>query len=138
MKEKIKSICQGIHAGFVAPKRETVQMMLLMFGVTLVSFGFAGGAMAQAYDPTMNTADLSKLDGVILLILGLIEGRFGILIMLCAGIGAIVSSAFGQYRAALSLLVVALGAFILRSLITVFFNTENIQGFNDGTDVFNQ
>jgi hypothetical protein len=130
MKEKFKSICQGIHAAIVAPKRETVQFTLLVFGVTLVSLAMASGAMAQSYNPGDNVADFSRLDGAINLILGLIEGRFGILVMLCAGIGAIVSSAFGQYRAALSLLVVALGAFILRTLISVFFNTSNISGFD--------
>jgi hypothetical protein len=46
--------------------------------------------------------------------------------MVSAGIGAIMSSAFGQYRAALSLLVVALGAFILRSVLSTFFNDTRI------------
>jgi hypothetical protein len=136
MKEKIKSICQAIHAGFVAPKTETVQFLLLAFGVTMVSFAFASSAMADVTQFTSNV-NFTRLDGVIGLILGLIEGRFGILIMLCAGIGAIVSSAFGQYRAALSLLVVALGAFILRSLITVFFDTTNIDVFQQEGDIFN-
>ena len=47
--------------------------------------------------------------------------------MVAAGIGAILSSAFGQYKAALSLLVVAVGAFILRSIIGTFFNDNNVQ-----------
>ena len=49
------------------------------------------------------------------------------MVMVAAGIGAILSSAFGQYRAALGLLVVAVGAFILRSLLGTFFNDINIQ-----------
>jgi hypothetical protein len=47
--------------------------------------------------------------------------------MVCAGLGAILSSAFGQYRAALGCLIIAVGAFILRSFLSTFFNDENIQ-----------
>ena len=46
--------------------------------------------------------------------------------MVAAGLGTIISAAFGQYRAALALLVVAIGAFILRSLVTTFFNDRRI------------
>jgi len=50
-----------------------------------------------------------------------IEGSFGALIMISAGIGAIVAGAFCAYKAAISLLFVALGAFILRALVSLFF-----------------
>lgn len=131
MKEKFIQFCQGVHANVVAPKRETVQLLLLAFGVTLVSLALANGAFAQGGGKNFGVPDWTRLDRMIGLILGLIEGRFGVLIMLCAGIAAIVSSAFGQYRAALSLLVVAIGAFILRSLISVFFNTADIEGITN-------
>ncbi len=52
-----------------------------------------------------------------------IEGSFGALVMISAGIGAIVAGAFGAYKAAISLLFVALGAFILRALVSLFFGT---------------
>jgi hypothetical protein len=54
-------------------------------------------------------------------LLGLIEGPFGALIAISAGIGAIIASAMGAYRATLTLLVTSVGAFILHSLITLFF-----------------
>lgn len=66
------------------------------------------------------------MDQVINAIFTYLEGSFGALVMVCAGIGAIVSSAFGQYRAALGLLVVAVGAFVLRSLVGTFFNDIGI------------
>ena len=44
--------------------------------------------------------------------------------MVTAGLGAIVTAALGAYRAAVGLLVVAIGAFILRSLVDIFFNFE--------------
>ncbi len=55
---------------------------------------------------------------------GFIEGAFGALIMVIAGILAIISAAMGGYRTAVSLLVVAVGAFILRSLVSLFFGVD--------------
>lgn len=123
MKERFKSLCQSLHAALVAPRREHVQYALAFFGVGLISLAYVSGAYADEPE-----ANWERMDTAIKIVLDLIEGRFGVIIMLCAGIGAIISSAFGQYRAALSLLVVALGAFILRTIITIFFNTEDIEG----------
>jgi hypothetical protein len=54
-------------------------------------------------------------------LLQLLEGPFGALLTVGAGIGAIVSSAVGGFRTAWTLVVVAVGAFILRSYVTLFF-----------------
>lgn len=122
MKEKLIRLCQSAHALMIAPKREHVQYIMLFIGIALVTLSLTSAAYAESFD----NANFERLDNAIGIVLNLIEGRFGVLVMLCAGIGAIISSAFGQYRAALSLLVVALGAFILRTIITIFFNTEGI------------
>ena len=53
-----------------------------------------------------------------------IEGSFGALVMVGAGLGAIIAGAFGAYKAAISLLFVAVGAFILRALVSLFFGTS--------------
>lgn len=52
----------------------------------------------------------------------LIEGNAGALIVVLAGLAALISAAFGAYRAAVSLLLVTVGAFILRALVEIFFN----------------
>jgi hypothetical protein len=57
-------------------------------------------------------------------LLRFIEGSFGALVMVASGIGAIVAAAFGAYKAAIALLFVAVGAFILRSLVSLFFGTN--------------
>jgi hypothetical protein len=54
----------------------------------------------------------------------LIEGAFGALIMVAAGLGAIVAAVLGAYRMAFALLFIAVGAFILRSLVSLFFGTN--------------
>ena len=144
MKSLFTHICQTVHSNFLAPRREVVQFLLFGFGISVMSIALSSsGVCAQDTAGGLNVADYApnanfgRMDNMIGIIMALIEGRFGVLIMLCAGIAAIISSAFGQYRAALSLLVVALGAFILRTLVTVFFNTQGI-GQDGGGDVFGQ
>ena len=51
----------------------------------------------------------------------LIEGAYGALLATVAGIGAIVSSAFGQYRAAYNFLIVSISSFILRAMVSMWF-----------------
>ena len=56
----------------------------------------------------------------------LIEGNFGAVIMIVAGLGAIVSAAMGAYRATVGMLVVAVGSFILRALVSFFFDSSDL------------
>ncbi len=66
------------------------------------------------YDPGM-------IDCAVGALFQLIEGSFGALVMVVSGLGAIVSAALGAYRAAVGMLIVATGSFILRSLVALFF-----------------
>ena len=123
LKERYLRLCQTAGAAFHAPSRSQAQLMLFVLGVGLLTLGYMDAASAQAHIE-YNDARLSESINAILTY---IEGTFGAMVMVAAGIGAILSSAFGQYRAALGLLVVAVGAFILRSLVGTFFNDKNIQ-----------
>lgn len=53
-------------------------------------------------------------------LLSYVEGGFASLVAAAAGLGAIIASAVGGFKAAWGLLVVSIGAFILRSYIGVF------------------
>ena len=79
--------------------------------------GLSGGFQEPGYDDTL-------VRGSVGLLFQLIEGAFGALVMVVAGLGAIIAAAMGAYRAALGMLVVAVGAFILRSLVSLFFGTN--------------
>jgi hypothetical protein len=116
----------GQKAGAIvsAPSRGHIQVALFVTGVTLLAVGLATGASAQVADIHYNDVRIAKSVNAILTYL---EGTFGALVMVAAGLGAILSSAFGQYRAALGCLIVAVGAFILRSVMGTFFNDTNIQ-----------
>lgn len=76
--------------------------------------GGGGSAAAAIHDTLRYSVACGRL-------LELIEGPFGALITVSAGIGAIITSAVGGFKVAWTLVVVAVGAFILRAYITLFF-----------------
>lgn len=102
--------------------------MLLGIGVGLLSLGLAESAMAQVNQQRNLQIDNSAFRTATCAVFRYLEGSFGALVMVASGIGAILSAAFGQYRAALGLMVVAIGSFIIRSLTATFFGTENANG----------
>ncbi len=101
-----------------------ISLLLFVAGVFLISW--AGSEPANAMR-AVNYNDQRLVEAINAILLYL-EGSFGALVMVCSGVGAILSAAFGQYRAALGLLVVAIGSFILRSFMSTFFNDVGIQG----------
>lgn len=86
------------------------ELTLFLFGIALLYTG--GSNLAHAGQGTYGMA----CNGI----LSLVEGTFGALVTSIAGIGAIVASAMGGFKMAWSLIVVAVGSFILRSYITLF------------------
>ena len=125
--------CQAIGASLHAPSTRTMQGALVLVGVGLLALGTARIATAQGVDQALEGIDAhfqyndTRISAAANIILTYLEGSFGALVMVAAGLGAILSSAFGQYKAALGCLIIAVGSFILRSVMGTFFNTENIQ-----------
>ena len=128
IKENYLNLCRRISAFTMAPTRSQMQICLFVVGVVLLSGGLCFDTIADQTGYGYIKYDDVRLSSATNIILQFIEGTFGAMIMVACGIMAIVSSAFGQYRAAIGLLVVAVGAFILRSIIGTFFNDMNIQG----------
>lgn len=117
-------IGQRVSAYFSSHQYQFGQALLLVFGVSILCFGMFDNAIAQRIPPTYNDDRIAEATNIILTY---IEGSFGALVMVVAGLGAILGAAFGQYRAALGLLVVAVGSFILRSIVGTFFNDSRIR-----------
>lgn len=118
---KITALCQRVSVAFVAPSEKQGRAVMFILGMSLIALSLSMDASAQS---KYNDEKIANAVNAVMLYL---EGSFGALVMAAAGIGAIMSAAFGQYKAALSLMVVAIGAFILRSFMSTFFNDENIQ-----------
>jgi len=123
--EKIKTACQYTAASLVAPSEAQVRTIIFLAGISMLAISLSLDATAQGNTSTKYND--AKVANAVNAIMTYLEGSFGALIMAASGIGAIMSAAFGQYKAALSLMVVAVGAFILRSIMSTFFNDENIQ-----------
>jgi len=112
----------GVKLYLALNSERAKQCYLFAIGVLLLSYGAVDGAIAQL--AAEEELDQTRFLAAVHVLLAYLEGSFGALVMVCAGIGAILSSAFGQYRAALSCLVVAVGAFILRSVLETCFDVE--------------
>lgn len=123
VKTAYTKVGQALGAAMYAPSKTQAQVMLFLLGIGLLTVGLSSGASAQL----TTTYNDDRVANSVNAILVYIEGSFGALVMVAAGIGAILSSAFGQYRAALGLMVVAVGAFILRSVLSTFFNDTRLQ-----------
>ena len=119
------TLAQKIAAAKVAPTEAHARAVLFIAGVSLLALGLSADVVADGGFVNTNYND-EKIANAVNAIMTYLEGSFGALIMAASGIGAIMSAAFGQYKAALSLMVVAVGSFILRSLIGTFFNDQNI------------
>ena len=65
--------------------------------------------------------DDSKFGTICQKALSYVEGGFGALVAAVAGMGAIVASAAGGFRMAWALLIVSIGAFILREYVGLLF-----------------
>ena len=125
IKKAYKTAGQLVGAATSAPTRLQGLAMCFVIGAAIILVGTQSSALAT-YDPYEVNYNDNRIDTVINALFIYLEGSFGALIMVAAGVGAIISSAFGQYKAALGLLVVAVGAFVLRSLVGTFFNDEGI------------
>jgi len=126
VKKLYVSTGQYVGAVMAAPSRMQGLAMSFLAGLGILLIGTQDASIAQTdsrYDIQYND---ERIDSVINAVFTYLEGSMGALIMVGAGISAIVASAFGQYKAALGLLAVAVGAFVLRSLVGTFFNDEGI------------
>lgn len=124
LKKAYKAVCQQVGTMLVAPSARQVQLMLFGFGAVLLVSGLTLEAGAYTNKASYNDDRVAEAADVILTY---INGAFGALVMIACGVGAILSSAFGQYRAALGLMVVAVGSFILRSLVNTWFNATTLK-----------
>ena len=109
--------CRKIHVLKTVHGKNASLFAMLLGGVALLSLGLVDASYAQLGPPTDDR--IGETANVILT--ELIEGTFGALIMIVAGLVAIVAAAMGAYRAAMACLVVAVGAFILRTFVEIFF-----------------
>jgi|GEM_PF-4387482 len=125
-------------------------MLICSILVVAISVTLPGETLAATPPPpgvtdtTTGGASTAKLDDTEVKkatceIFALLEGGLGSLLATVAGIGAIVAAAFGAYRLGTTFLVVAVGGFITRSLVSLWFEkvqTINCSGVAPPDDLF--
>lgn len=124
VKNNYRKLCNWAGAMCYAPSRAQANVLLFLFGVALLSIGLSQVAYTQAITITYND---NRIANSVNAVLTYIEGSFGALVMVSAGIGAIMAAAMGSNQQALALLVVSVGAFILRSVLATFFNDRSLR-----------
>lgn len=82
--------------------------------------GIFGAVLIASTFPQNAYAGFGSFSAACNKMLLLVEGAFGALIAAVAGVAAIVAAALGGFKMAWSLVVVSIGAFILRSWIQLF------------------
>lgn len=127
IKNAYVTIGQKISAATMAPSEKQARLALFAMGVAILGLGLSHEVSAQVSSGAAINYNDDRITNAVNAIMTYLEGSFGALVMAAAGIGAIMSAAFGQFKASLSLMVVAVGAFILRSLMGTFFNDIGIQ-----------
>ena len=98
--------------------------LLFLFGIFLFSLGTLENSQAQnAGGGITGGFEGEKFGQVCKIIVNMHseKGSYGALLTSLSGIGAILASAMGGFKAAWGLLVVALGSFLLDSYRTLFF-----------------
>ena len=136
-RERALDISRKVALAMTSPTEKQAQMILLAAGVIALGAGLSMEAIAQNNGtggfPNASQGDIedSRIANAVSTLFRYLEGSFGALIMAGSGIMAIASAAFGQYKAAMSCMIVAVGAFILRSFMNTFFNTQTLTNLDD-------
>jgi len=118
--EMVSSSLIRLHVVATSFVRHNAGTFLFILGVALLAGGLAGVSHALPDSSALDNDDrLSTVASALLR--GFIEGPFGALLMIIAGLVAIIAAAMGAYRAAMACLVIAVGAFVLRSFVNLFF-----------------
>ena len=112
---KINAVCSRVYVCVSSALHNRGDAVLGLVGVCVLVSGLSAFSHAQTQ------FDDNQIQCALVQLYTLMNGAFGALIMVVAGIGAIIASAFGAYKSGMSMLVVALGSFILQSLVSLFF-----------------
>ena len=109
------TFAQKVSTAAIAPTERQARTTLFLAGVSLLVLGLPVDAVAGKVAQPVNE------------IMTYLEGSFGALFMVTAGLGCIIAAVIGRYNDALLYLGLAIGTFISRSMMSTFFNDMNIQ-----------
>ena len=100
-------------------------LIIVATGVYLLANASAAYADLTSAYPTYDDREIREAVCTLMMFQ---TGAYGMLITTASGIGAILSAAFGAYRAFVSLLVTALSCFILPAMVSLWFGEISCEG----------
>ena len=89
-----------------------IPLFILCCGIALLLAGLGQAENAYAFDSAI---------WAIQELCGHMKGNYGALLMSTAGVGAIVSAAFGNYKASYGFIITGIGAFTITSMLSLYF-----------------
>jgi hypothetical protein len=126
-RETALDVTRRIAVAKMAPTEKQAQAILFAAGIICLGIGLSDDVFANGaggWSGRQGEVEDSRIALAVSTLFKYLEGSFGALIM----------AAVGQYKAALSCMVVSVGAFILRSFMTTFFNVESLQSTSFSSD----
>ena len=111
----MNSFMTRLYCECVASVYRYANAMLFIFGVILITSSLTNLAVAS------NGQAMDIIKEQLCNIMELLEGPFGALMAIVAGLAAVVAASMGGYKLAVSCLVIACGSYIVRSLVLLFF-----------------
>jgi hypothetical protein len=111
----------------LSPVETNFALALVVTGLAVIALGIFDDATAQSSPGAIIFYNEGPITNQANAIMTYLEGSFGALIMASSGVAAILCAVFRKWKAAGVLLLVAAATFILRALISTFFNDVGIQ-----------
>ena len=97
-------------------------VLLFVLGIMIITLGvFNLDAVAELDNTGGNSKAGEIIKEQLCKILGLLQGAFGALILVVAGLAAVVTAAMGAYKLAMSCVVIACGAWVIEAFMMLFF-----------------
>jgi hypothetical protein len=121
--DSLLTLAQKVYTAAITPTEKQVRTTLFFAGVSLLVLGLSVDGLAQFTTTNYNDFKIANTRDVVMTYL---EGSFGALIMVIAGLVCIIAATIGRYKVALLYLGLAVGGFITRSMIGTFFDDNNI------------
>ena len=115
----IEQYCKFSNYGY-----RYANLCLFVFGVCILTYGLA----KFSYADVASSAAEDIIKEQLCKILTLIQGPFGALITIVAGLAAIVTAAMGGYKLAMSCVVIACGSYIISAFVALFFGPDMVTG----------
>jgi hypothetical protein len=128
--EKLNLFSIKLYSYYYAKLYRHANLILFCLGIFIITYGISDFVNAQ---PSTNgvggggsgsggSGEASKIiKEQLCKILGLLQGTFGALILIVAGLAAVVTAAMGAYKLAMACVVIACGAFVIESFQILFF-----------------